>query len=58
VWYQPAVITNSRIWSSPRNSISGQAGFALTPEGQELLAAYSPIGAWAERWAARENYPG
>ena len=28
-------------------------GYGLTREGQRLLAAYPPIKAWAERWAAR-----
>jgi DNA-binding HxlR family transcriptional regulator len=28
-------------------------GYALTHEGRRLLEAYGPLGAWAERWAAR-----
>lgn len=32
---------------------SGADGYRLTEEGRRLLAAYPPLGAWAERWAAR-----
>ena len=32
---------------------NGEGGYALTPEGRLLLEAYAPLGAWAERWAAR-----
>jgi DNA-binding HxlR family transcriptional regulator len=32
---------------------TGDEGYALTPEGQELLEAYRPLDAWAERWAER-----
>ena len=28
-------------------------GYGLTREGRQLLEAYAPIEAWAERWAAR-----
>ncbi len=28
-------------------------GYRLTAEGHELLAAYPPLAAWAERWKAR-----
>lgn len=28
-------------------------GYRLTGEGRELLAAYPPLAAWAERWARR-----
>lgn len=31
----------------------GDGGYRLTPEGQRLLAAFSPISEWAERWASR-----
>jgi DNA-binding HxlR family transcriptional regulator len=31
----------------------GRGGYRLTPEGRELLDAYDPLDAWAERWAAR-----
>lgn len=30
----------------------GEAGFALTAQGRELLDALLPLQAWAERWAA------
>ena len=30
-------------------------GNVLTAEGHELLEAYEPLGAWAERWARRGN---
>jgi DNA-binding HxlR family transcriptional regulator len=30
-----------------------EGGYWLTQEGQQLLEAYWPIKAWAERWAAR-----
>lgn len=29
------------------------AGYNLTAEGQELLAALKPLGTWADRWSAR-----
>jgi DNA-binding HxlR family transcriptional regulator len=32
---------------------TGEGGYSLTPEGRLLLEAYSPLDAWAERWAAR-----
>jgi DNA-binding HxlR family transcriptional regulator len=28
-------------------------GYALTPEGEVLLAALGPLDQWAKRWAAR-----
>jgi DNA-binding HxlR family transcriptional regulator len=31
----------------------GGRGYRLTVEGERLLDAYKPLGAWAERWAAR-----
>jgi DNA-binding HxlR family transcriptional regulator len=34
---------------------TGDEGYALTPEGRELLDAYRPLDAWAERWAERER---
>lgn len=33
----------------------GDDGYALTPEGAELLAVYPPLEAWAARWAARSR---
>ncbi|HET6870024.1 MAG TPA: helix-turn-helix domain-containing protein [Solirubrobacteraceae bacterium] len=30
-------------------------GYRLTDEGQELLALYPPLDAWAQRWAERER---
>jgi DNA-binding HxlR family transcriptional regulator len=33
----------------------GGEGYALTGEGRELLAAFSPVRDWAERWAARSR---
>jgi DNA-binding HxlR family transcriptional regulator len=32
---------------------TGDEGYALTPAGRELLEAYRPLDAWAERWAER-----
>ena len=32
---------------------TGDEGYALSTEGQELLEAYGPLDAWAERWAER-----
>ena len=32
---------------------AGGDGYALTAEGRDLLSAYEPLAAWAERWAAR-----
>jgi DNA-binding HxlR family transcriptional regulator len=32
-------------------------GYELTTEGHELLAAISPVDAWAKRWAARTERP-
>ena len=34
---------------------AGDGGYALTPEGRELLELYPGLNAWAERWAARER---
>jgi DNA-binding HxlR family transcriptional regulator len=34
--------------------IAGE-GNVLTENGEELLEAYEPLGAWAKRWAARGN---
>jgi DNA-binding HxlR family transcriptional regulator len=34
---------------------TGDAGYALTPEGRRLLELYPPLDAWAERWAQRER---
>ena len=31
------------------------AGYGLTAEGEELLEAYGPLGAWAQRWAERSS---
>jgi DNA-binding HxlR family transcriptional regulator len=31
----------------------GDDGYALTPEGRELLVALAPVAAWAARWARR-----
>ena len=31
------------------------AGYGLTAEGRELLEAYGPLGAWAQRWAQRTS---
>jgi DNA-binding HxlR family transcriptional regulator len=30
-------------------------GYRLTDEGEELLALYPPLDAWAQRWAERER---
>jgi DNA-binding HxlR family transcriptional regulator len=30
-------------------------GYRLTREGRRLLDAYTPLEAWAERWASRER---
>ncbi len=32
---------------------AGPDGYALTPEGRELLAIYGPLESWATRWEAR-----
>jgi DNA-binding HxlR family transcriptional regulator len=29
-------------------------GYALTPDGQQLLESFAPIDRWAERWAERQ----
>lgn len=34
--------------------IAGEAN-VLTAEGESLLEAYKPLGAWAERWAQRTS---
>lgn len=34
---------------------TGEGGYGLSGEGRELLAAYAPLNAWAERWAQRER---
>ena len=31
------------------------AGYALTPEGRELLRSLAPIDRWAQRWAQHEE---
>jgi DNA-binding HxlR family transcriptional regulator len=31
------------------------AGYALTPEGRELLRSLAPLDRWARRWAEREE---
>jgi len=33
------------------------AGYALTPEGRELLRSLTPLDRWARRWAERERVP-
>lgn len=33
----------------------GDRGYELTVEGRELIDAYGPLNAWAERWAARDQ---
>jgi DNA-binding HxlR family transcriptional regulator len=37
----------------------GDAGYATTPLGQDLIAALAPVNAWAKRWHAetRERRP-
>jgi DNA-binding HxlR family transcriptional regulator len=35
---------------------AGGEGYRLTDEGLRLLEAYQPLGAWAERWAARSRH--
>lgn len=32
-----------------------EEGYALTREGRELMAAFMPLHAWAERWARRDS---
>jgi len=32
---------------------SGPLGYQLSAEGRELLAAFAPLDAWAQRWSAR-----
>ena len=36
---------------------SGESGYALTKEGRELLDAFAPLNAWAQRWARRATPP-
>ena len=36
---------------------SGEDGYRLTGEGEELLRALAPLSAWAGRWAARSRAP-
>jgi DNA-binding HxlR family transcriptional regulator len=31
------------------------AGYALTPQGEELLVAFQPLTQWALRWAGRQG---
>jgi DNA-binding HxlR family transcriptional regulator len=39
--------------------VAGDAGgFTLTREGRELIEAYRPLGAWADRWARRRRRGG
>jgi DNA-binding HxlR family transcriptional regulator len=32
---------------------AGEEGYQLTHEGRRLLEAFTPLAAWAERWAQR-----
>ncbi|MBJ8345112.1 helix-turn-helix domain-containing protein [Antrihabitans sp. YC2-6] len=34
---------------------SGAPGYRLTDEGRNLLEAWPPLEAWAQRWAERQN---
>jgi DNA-binding HxlR family transcriptional regulator len=34
---------------------TGEAGYALTREGRELLVVYPPLEAWARRWERRSR---
>jgi DNA-binding HxlR family transcriptional regulator len=34
---------------------AGEAGYALAPLGRELIAAFSPLTAWAVRWQGRRQ---
>jgi DNA-binding HxlR family transcriptional regulator len=36
-------------------SLERGRGYALTPLGEELLAAFGPLHSFAERWAARDE---
>jgi len=36
-------------------ALSDPAGYALTAEGEALLAALGPLHAWAERWGVRAS---
>jgi DNA-binding HxlR family transcriptional regulator len=33
----------------------GRAGYHVTREGRRLLEVFSPLNAWAERWASRAH---
>jgi len=35
-------------------ALDPHSGYCLTPEGESLLTALAPLGAWARRWAQRE----
>jgi DNA-binding HxlR family transcriptional regulator len=34
---------------------AGEAGYALTPLGRELIAAFKPLTAWAVRWQGQRR---
>jgi DNA-binding HxlR family transcriptional regulator len=34
---------------------AGEAGYALTPLGRELIAAFEPLTAWAVRWQGQRR---
>jgi DNA-binding HxlR family transcriptional regulator len=49
-------VLNDRLRELREAEIVGLArdgGYALSPEGERLLEALAPLGAWAKRWARR-----
>ena len=47
-------VLSQRLAELREAGIAGE-GNVLTRDGQELLEAYEPLGAWAGRWAVRGN---
>ena len=45
-------VLSQRLGELREAGIAGE-GNVLTPEGESLLEAYEPLGAWAKRWAKR-----
>lgn len=51
-----ASVLNERLAELRDAGVAGRpasGGYELTDEGRRLLAAFKPLNAWAERWAAR-----
>ena len=47
-------VLSQRLTELREAGIAGD-GNVLTPEGESLLEAYEPLGAWAKRWARRSR---